>query len=454
MLVICAPIAVILYLVMRNETKAKKNLIIGVTLPHDRRSDPSVTAVIRQFLRAQTVILVSLLVLLLPPLLFEYDSVVFTWVVVWIISAIALSGLPYIVCNRKLRELKSRNGWFSESTGITLVDTKLAVAPKKQLSVWVFVPTFVISLIPVTLSLTRRGQDEFWPMLIAFGSLAVAVAAFWFLYRLIYRQRAEVVDANTSLSSSLTQVRRYNWSKSWIWTAYLTSLFSLVLWLLKGNGLLSIVLTVLYSAVFIAVLLSAEFRTRRIQQKLTEESGRAVYTDDDDKWMFGMLYKNPNDSHLMVNRRTGIGMTINLAKTPGKLLIGFTVLVLLILPLTGIWMMKEETTPVALAFTNTQLLALHTGTVYTIELDAITSAHRLYGLPNGSRTNGTGMKTVDKGSFRLDGIGDCRLCLDPRVTPFIVLTSGGRTYILGSSDADETLAVLELLKNCGVPEAA
>jgi hypothetical protein len=40
------------------------------------------------------------------------------------------------------------------------------------------------------------------------------------------------------------------------------------------------------------------------------------------------------------------------------------------------------------------------------------------------------------------------------VTPFIVLTSGGRTYIRGSSDADETLAVLELLKNCGVPEAA
>jgi hypothetical protein len=118
-------------------------------------------------------------------------------------------------------------------------------------------------------------------------------------------------------------------------------------------------------------------------------------------------------------------------------------------------MMQEESTPVILAVTDTQLIARHSGTVYTLELADIESVSLLDKLPSdGIRTNGTALDTVLKGSFRYDAIGPCRLCLNPQVPPFIVIAAANDTYIFGSNKADETYAVLEMLQHAVVPASA
>ena len=439
MFVCFLPIPLIIFFVLRNETKPKKNLILGVTLPHDKREDPAVAGTVKRFLVLEDIILFLLLLLIVPQFFFRYDSIVMTWFMGWLIVAIILPFFPYAAGNRKLRELKRQNGWFGASTGVTLVDMKIAVTPKKLLSAWVFIPAFLLTLAPVIHTLaTQRGRDEFWPMLCVYATMSVMIAVYYWLYRIINRQRAEVVDGNTPLSAALTQVRRYNWNKSWVWIVWLTSLFDLAMWLLYESAVAVILLAVAYSAALLAAVLRAEFKTRRMQQRLTGESGSELYTDDDDKWLLGLAYYNRNDIHAIVNRRTGIGMTLNLARVPGRIVIVFTALILLSMPLVGVLMMRSEFTPVSLRTDGNQIIAMHTRDEYKIDIDSVTSAYLLDKLPEGTRTNGTAMKTVLKGSFRFDGIGDCRLCLDPRIPPFLVVTAGGRTYILGSSNIDET----------------
>ncbi len=253
---------------------------------------------------------------------------------------------------------------------------KLAVAPKKPLSVWWFVPAAVLTLVPVVHTvLTLGGRDEFWPLMSVYLSFFALAAVSWFLYRIIFRQRAEVVDGNTAQNAALTQIRRYNWGKSWILIVWLTAVFDIVFWLTGFDSAAVLLLTVAYTVLLLAFAMQTEFKTRKMQQKLTAESGRAVYTDDDDKWLFGMFYNNPNDEHLMVNKRTGIGMTMNMAKAPAKILMGFVVLVLLSMPLIGLFIMHEGSTPVGLALDGTQLLALHTGTVYALDISDIESAY-------------------------------------------------------------------------------
>ena len=39
------------YFMLRNETKPKKNIILGVTLPYEARQDAAVLAICEQFLR-------------------------------------------------------------------------------------------------------------------------------------------------------------------------------------------------------------------------------------------------------------------------------------------------------------------------------------------------------------------------------------------------------------------
>ena len=174
-------ILLVVFFVLRNETKPKKNLVLGVTIPHDKREDPTVAAVVKRFLVMEDILLVTLTLLLLPPFLLHSMAVGMTWYFVWIIFGIALPVLPYGVCNSRLRALKRKNGWFSESTGVTLVDTKTAIQPKKQLSIWVFIPAFVLSLVPVVSSLLElRGQEELWPMLLTYGTLALMEVAVLF----------------------------------------------------------------------------------------------------------------------------------------------------------------------------------------------------------------------------------------------------------------------------------
>lgn len=43
-----------------------------------------------------------------------------------------------------------------------------------------------------------------------------------------------------------------------------------------------------------------------------------LYTDDDEYWMNGTTYNNPNDRSIMVPKRIGIGTTINIGTKTGK----------------------------------------------------------------------------------------------------------------------------------------
>ncbi len=445
-------VALIIYLVMRNEAKPKKNLILGVTLPYNARQSEQVGAVVSSFLRRETLIFIVLVLLLLPPLILNRYSVMMMWLFVWIIFALALPGIPFVRANKKLKALKSENGWYSAAAGVTLVDTKLASAPKKPLSVWWFVPAAVITLVPVIHSIIAlRDRDEFWPLMSVYLSFFALAAVSWFLYRVVFRQKAEVVDGNTAQNAALTQVRRYNWGKSWILIVWLTAVFDIIFWLTGFDSAAVILLTVAYTILLMAFVLQTEFKTRKMQYKLTEQSGKTVYTDDDDKWLLGMLYYNPNDTHIMVNKRTGIGTTMNMAKAPGKILMVFVVLVLLSMPLIGLWLMREESTPVSLTVDGTQLVAVHTGKVYTLDIAEMGDAYLLDKLPSGVRTNGTAMETVLKGNFRYDGLGDCRVCLNPQAPPFLVIETADHTYILGSASSDGTHAVYRELLQAGVP---
>ncbi len=446
------PIPVIFYLVLRNEAKPKKNIVLGVTLPLSARADPSVTSVVAEYVTLQSVILAVILLLASPIIFIESHAVFMSWYFIWLIAVLALPAMLYIRSHRKLKALKRRNGWFGEAAGLMLVDVKLALTPRKALNVWLFIPPFVFSIIPVIHAvLTLRGSDEFWPLLIVYLTFSVMTGGFYFLYRLAFHQKTEVVDENTPVNAALTQVRRYNWGKCWLFVTWMSGLYSLVIWLFGKAGLVMPVTSVAYTLALLVFLMNAELKTRRIQQRLTAESGRSIYTDDDDNWLFGMLYNNPKDRHFIVNRRTGIGATINVAMPAGKILIGITLLILLFLPFIGLQMIKTESTPVTLASTDAQITASHGRPAYEILLDDIQSAYLLSELPDGIRTYGIGMETLLKGRFSFDGIGPCSVCLNPQVPPFLVIRTAEDAYVFGASDNDETLEVYSLLAARHVP---
>lgn len=81
--------------------------------------------------------------------------------------------------------------------------------------------------------------------------------------------------------------------------------------------------------VFTAVLLGAFFRLAR-----RPEPTGTVY-DDDSKWVLGMFYFNPSDPSIFVEKRNGIGQTLNFGRPAGWIVIAGIILFVIFTVLFG-----------------------------------------------------------------------------------------------------------------------
>ena len=81
----------------------------------------------------------------------------------------------------------------------------------------------------------------------------------------------------------------------------------------------------------IIVVFNTYLKIRRERNKVLRLQSEEVCTDDDIYWIGGIFYNNPNDGKIMVEKRIGIGMTVNIGTLAGKLIIAAVVILFLIL---------------------------------------------------------------------------------------------------------------------------
>lgn len=203
-----------------------------------------------------------------------------------------------------------------------------------------------------------------------------------------------------------------------------------------------LIVTMVYSLALLAVMLKAEFGARFAQQKLTSGDTREPYADEDNLWIWGMFYYNPNSSQFLINDRFGIGMSVNLARHSAKVLMVFAVLCIVTMPFFGIWLWVEESTPVRLVLTDTELTARHSSDRYVISLDTIESVELIEKMPLIiNKVSGADFDNSYIGVFSVLDYGRPNLCMHPKNPPFLVLSAGGETYIFNDADSGATLAI-------------
>ena len=425
-------IAPLMCFLLVNEAKFKKNIVVGVTLPFEAREDRDVKNELARFKRGEWGVCVLLIVLAAAGWALAGDSMTIWFL--WIDLCILLPYVPYVGTNRRLKQLKLTKGWQPANRSQIRVDIS-AIPQGRWISAWAFLPAVVLCLVPLAFDRTM------WMMSVV---LAGCCVLFWFCYRYCYRNKSEMVDDNVELTRVLTKVRRYNWGRMWLLTAYSMALLGIGVILTIHSALWNMVLFVVFTVVVVAAALWVELGTRRVQEKLTAGSGQDWYVDEDDKWIGGILYYNTNDSRLMINNRVGINSSINVAHPVGKILTILLVVLLLMLPFAGQLIGGGEFT---LAVDDTAVTGSHGRTEYVIELDDVASVQLLEELPeNLVRNFGTGMPNLLKGDFAASEIGRLKVCLDPTVPPFLLIeTNEGKVYLLGSREDGAAEAIYEVL---------
>ncbi len=426
-----------------NEAKFKKNLAVGVTFPRQAREDPAVLGLLKGFKREQIVLCLALMAAGIACAALTWRSFGFAPFFLWIDLMILAQFVSYARWNGKLKKLKKERGWTVPN--LRAASVTMAAAPARRVNgVW-FAAAAVIAAVPAALD---RGL---WMMYFLDGAIALGC---WAGAKYLYRNRAETVDENDAVTAALTRVRRRAWDRVWLLCAWTMAAVSIGIWLstvlspAAGGG--AILFTVVLALGVCAVAVALEFRVRRVQEKLTAGSGEGFYVDEDDKWLWGQIYYDPNDSRTIINARTGVNSTVNLARPGGKAFMVFALILLLGLPVMGLCFDAMFGAPQPLRIEDGTLLAESWGRDYALPLEDIGSAELIDALPKGMvRVMGTGADQLLKGRFRTTW-GDATLCLDPRSGPWLkVEMADGTLYILGGGEASQTQSVYAALRGPG-----
>ena len=429
----------LMYYMNVNETKFKKNIVIGVTLPYEAREDEDVRQCLARFKKEERLVCILLALLSLSVLVVEDFTAYFTIWLIWIDLVCVVPEIPYVMCNGRLKKIKQERGWHSGMPRVAKVNIS-QLPQQKILSPWLFVPAILISIIPLFFDESLAAPTIM---------MTIMTAASWAGYRYLYRYKTEMVDENVDLTNALTSIRRQNWGRLWLVTGYSCALYSIAMWISMMHFYAGMALFVIITIILCAVVFKVEFGMRKQQEQLTKDSGHTWYVDDDDKWIGGILYYNPDDSRLLINARIGTNSSFNIAHPAGKIIVALTVLLLAGLPFTGIFLEQMGKQEIVLPIEDDTFTAKAGTSDYTIPTQDIREVTILDELPEGfHRKIGTGMENLSKGTFGSDAYERMKVILDPTVSPYLLIeTNAGEYYLFGTHEGEGIDTLYHKLQN-------
>src|SRR5690554_4004488 len=99
-------VAPLVYYMLANETKFKKNIAVGVTIPLEGRSDEEVIKRLEKFKKELRFACIILVVVAIACLFVSDIYTTISLYGIWIVFCIILSYIPYVRCNKDLKEIK------------------------------------------------------------------------------------------------------------------------------------------------------------------------------------------------------------------------------------------------------------------------------------------------------------------------------------------------------------
>ena len=413
-------IAPLLGYLMTNNAKFKKNIAVGVTFMEEGKQDAEVIARLNRYKKQIKMITIVLLLAVIPGVFVSKFWILLTYYLVWTDVTMFIYAIPFYLCNKDLKAIKKRRGWVQHSGEKVEIDME-NIPNFKEISPLLFIIPCIVSLLPLIWDRT---------FYVLYITSAASVLVFWFSYRYFYRNRSEKVNEERDLTRVLTQIRHYNWSKIWIAASWLTIPLSFSGLLFISHPFMALAIIFITTGAICIGAVAIEVKLRKMQERLTKGSGVGAIVDEDDKWIGGMIYYNPNDSRLIVNERVGMNTTLNLARTSGKVITLFLLILILALPFTGPAMNVYYKQPINIEITKDEVEASQGITNYRIKLSDIKNVELIDELSDDLvRVNGTSFDDLLKGDFR-DGNENLVLLLRPESKPFIRITDkNGKVFV-------------------------
>ncbi|AZP03266.1 DUF1648 domain-containing protein [Jeotgalibaca ciconiae] len=339
---------------------------IGITPLVSRRSTPFGVSVPKQFLKDDFIVrlvkryaiiniaisfFLALPLLLIPFYLEEnkVDMVISIYLIIIIFLFMIVSFLIYLKYRKELMKWKKTLPIDEVSIKKKIVidsnyHEKLKMTPSSAFVLWqlvIIIVTVVISLmnydripdqIPINFDSNFQANhyvEKSFLTVLSFPLLQVLfIPIFYFAHYSFIKSRQKLSPLAPVISSEKSRRYRQAWSKFSFLIAISTQLLISSLFLSsvlidEKYFWLQIIVVALYLLLTIGSTFYLSIKYGQGGEKLklseSEDEDSQYYQDpeEDEKWIAGMFYYNPDDAAVFVEKRYGIGTTINLARWQG-----------------------------------------------------------------------------------------------------------------------------------------
>ena len=358
--------------------------------------------------------------------------------------------VPLSLGNKEMKDLKRRMG-IDGGAGITYIDLSNAGAVHALKAPMVILPN-AVGLLPcifaLLVDLKVIPMEHAW-LVGSFMGTGIAIL-FWCVGLLITviaivfdGTRNEVISSDSDVNANYNRARKKNLADFmllFLWINAIYAMAAMVTFGLFYSEILILVFFGFYLALIMAGTAAFMLRNKKIEERYAKEMN--IFEDDDNHWIGGLFYYNPKDKRLNVEKRVGVGGTINMAHPIGKLLGVFLGLSIVGTFVALIFLGMMESAPMQLRVQDDKVICHHLYDEYVIDFDKIEevsfdelSDHRM------ARVAGVGMDTMLKGNFIVDDVRGCGVFLWRATEKCIKIRTAERTYYVNCNSLDETLAI-------------
>lgn len=336
----------------------RRNILLGIKIPEDKMKTDEVNRIIRGFIRENLIVGVPVLILI--SLLTYYIENVSIFVI-GVFLYLGILFVVYLRWNKKVKDLKEEMEWNKLDKKVVVVDTKFSRDRLKVGTVskkWFLIPLGII-VFNIILSLVMypylpdkipthwdfSGNVDGWmnksilvALLIPITQIFMAVVIY-LSYYFMMKSKQQIDPKKPEVSLRKNILFRKIWSIFFIVMLTLMEIIftvsnMMVLGIVENTKIFNIIYFPIILVIILGTLVLGIVVGQggdRLKLKEDKKENGEYDINDDKLWKLGnTIYYNPDDSSLFIEKRVGIGWTVNAGRPLGMviLVIPFIIIIL------------------------------------------------------------------------------------------------------------------------------
>lgn len=432
-------------------TKPNGYLLLGVTIPKEEMQNQEVLQMVKKYKMKCKLSLALFTVLIIGSFFVrEWPITCTMYMMVWVGFFVLCVQVLFNKAYDELYDYKRKKGWIIGGKSTISIEQKIDTL-KKQFAYprWHWLIVLIMTAIGSLYGLSEMQNSMIGYVLMACNLL---VSFLFFIMDVVFsRVKTRAYSSNMEVNLALNHTFCYEMTKAMTWSAYGNVLcWIIAVAFLKPLESLSTILfvSILPVILFLSLFFYAQYKVNRERTQFEQAEEMDLVADEDYYWRGGN-YRNPNDPKLWVEKRNGIGLTMNNAHPAAKILyfIITVIVVASIIPIFSYWPLDFPSLSIHEEENTLYVDATKYGR--EIRLSDVKEAEVLDSLPKMYKNSGMEDKGFYFGKFRVKDYGQSKVYVNEDYPPFVVLHTEDSIYFVNSETVEETYQLIQELKEQG-----